>query len=120
MCYNKRTLWNKGGDFMRKAAWIRDRRTALRLSQQEAADRAGVSQTQWAKWEQQEIFKRESVKKIALALEMPLDEAMEKAGFLPGPPDVPAELVSVWERVPAEKRPQFLRLMREAASFVGT
>lgn len=105
---------------MLRTAWIRDRRDALRLSQTEAAKRASVTQAQWAKWEAQSDLKRESVRKIAMALEMDVHEAMQNAGYLSCLPDSIApdeELTLIVRKIPCEKQTAFVDAIRQLASI---
>ncbi len=101
---------------MHFAQWVVTRRKALRLSQSECADRAGVSTPVWCEYEKEEKKaqpRRSTVEKIARALEVPIDEAMQEAGYSPhAVTDIPAELESIWRRVPSERQAGFLRAVR--------
>ena len=111
---------------MHFADWIATRRKALRLSQSECAERAGVSTPVWCEYEnveKQAQPRRSTVEKIARALEVSLDEALIEAGYsLHSAPDVPARLLASWRKVaaaPMEKQRAWLDSVDRSADLVS-
>jgi transcriptional regulator with XRE-family HTH domain len=89
------------------AQWVKDTRERQDLSLVECASRAGVSHPTWIEYENTTKVKqprRETVLKIAAALGVKEEEALEASGYSSKAPDVPAELVSLWNRVPQDHR----------------
>lgn len=69
-------LWKDFG------AWVRDQRETRHLSQQGAADRAGIDRQQWYRIESGKSgTKRDTVIAIANALSVAVPEALRRAGF---------------------------------------
>jgi transcriptional regulator with XRE-family HTH domain len=97
------------------AKWVRDAREARKLTIVECATRAGISHPTWVEYEnvtKNKQPKRETVKKIALALVVDVDEAMEAAGYSAEAPDVPAEWSRLWLSTPAEEREKLMKITR--------
>lgn len=64
--------------------WLRDKRIAAGLTQEEAAKRAGLTRAMWAKLEGDESgTRREKIPGIAQAIEANLAETYERAGYAP-------------------------------------
>jgi transcriptional regulator with XRE-family HTH domain len=106
-----------GGDNMSFAKWVRDAREARKLTIVECATRAGISHPTWVEYEnatKNKQPKRETVKKIALALGIDVDEAMEAAGYSADTPDVPAEWARLWLSTPPDQREKLMKITRGA------
>lgn len=105
--------------------WVRETREGLRpaVSQEECARRYGVSQAAWAKFESQSGQpQRRTVEKIADSLGVPRSEALEAAGYSSAPADVPARLVSAWEKLrnaPIKKQNAWLDSVDSMADAVS-
>lgn len=100
------------------AQWFFQRRKELGLSQGIVAELSGLSRQQIIRIEKGESgTTHESLAGIARALQVSTDLLAQYAGLGSDttPNDIPVELVSAWNRVPTEKRPQFLRAVREMA-----
>lgn len=103
---------------MHFAEWVMTRRKALGLSQMEAAEKAGVHQSVWSEYENPQRDtqpRKKTVIKVADALRASHAEALEAAGYNAEKSDIPAELITIWERVPVQKRSDFLRVAKELA-----
>lgn len=97
------------------AKWVRDAREARKLTIVECASRAGISHPTWIEYEnttKNKQPKRETVKKIALALGIEVDEAMEAAGYSAEAPEVPAEWSRLWLSTPTEEREKLMKITR--------
>ena len=95
--------------------WVLKTRDSKNLTQQEAADLAAVDRQTWYRIEKGNSTKRESVIKIAEALDADIDYALELAGF--------ASLAAVKARINEESKTSepvtdaaVLRLSRERFS----
>lgn len=72
-------LWREFG------AWMRSRREGLRMSQEVAAGKAGMARQQWYRIEKGESgTKRSTIERIARALQVNTNEALQRAGFSSG------------------------------------
>ena len=97
------------------AKWVRDAREARKLTIVECASRAGISHPTWVEYEnvtKNKQPKRETVKKIAAALGVSVDEAMEAAGYSADVPEVPVEWARLWLATPTEQRDKLLKITR--------
>jgi transcriptional regulator with XRE-family HTH domain len=85
------------------AEWIVLKRKAKRMSQAECAKAAGVSTPVWCEYENTEKQaqpRKDTVRKIAQALDVSIEEAMQAAGYDVGlQAEVPAKLLSAWRKV---------------------
>ncbi len=100
------------------AQWVKDTRERQQLSIVECATRAGVSHPAWIEYENTTKGRqprRDTVLKIAEALAVKEEEALESAGFRTTMPAVPQELVSIWERVPEDQKQGFLSVLHAFA-----
>lgn len=87
---------------MHFAEWVLMRRKALRMSQAECAERAGVSTPVWCEYENTERNaqpRKATVVKIADALGISRSEALEAAGYVVNAPEVPPKLVAAWRKM---------------------
>jgi transcriptional regulator with XRE-family HTH domain len=99
---------------MHFAKWIQMTREAQGFLMHECAERAGVSQAAWSQYEDETRYKQarqDTVRKIARALRVSEEEALKAAGYA-SDVSVPAELVSIWHRIPQDRRSGFLRAVR--------
>ena len=105
----------KGGDnVVNFAIWVRDTRTARRMTQTECAARAGMKLQQWNQIEKQvKNPERPTVLNVARGLQVSETEALSAAGYQSVPMDVPAELATIWQSVPRERQAGFLRAVRQ-------
>jgi transcriptional regulator with XRE-family HTH domain len=105
------------------AEWIVTKRKAQRMSQVECAKAAGVSTPVWCEYENIERKaqpRRDTVRKIALALDVPVDEAMQAAGYDIGTDaEVPPEWARLWTETPVEKRPGLLKATRGVQEVIA-
>ena len=75
--------------------WVKQHREAAKLSQEGAAEKAGLSRYQWIRIENaQSGTKRDTVKKIAEVLNGNEDEALKLAGFNPKSENTEDELTA--------------------------
>src|SRR5579862_6217255 len=102
--YNKSRHPRKEVIILTFGEWLQERRLALNLTQEEAAKRADLTRAMWAKLEADNTgTRRATVRRIAMALESNVDEALERAGFNSSGSFAPdAELASIVDTVPAE------------------
>jgi transcriptional regulator with XRE-family HTH domain len=109
---------------MHFAEWVTMRRKALGLSQSEIAERANVHQSVWSEYENPDRKaqpRRSTVLKIANALGLPHEDALEAAGYIAKSPEVPAEVVSMWQRAKrAGKECEMLRAWRATVDLVAS
>lgn len=107
---------------MNFSQWVVQTREAQKLSQTECALRAGIRQPSWQEYEAVNRPRaRKTVEKIADALGVKRAEALEAAGYATEPPDVPAEVVSYWQRaVRAGKETEMLKAWRATADLVAS
>lgn len=97
--------------------WVKQARDRLELSQEECASRAGVHQSVWSEYENAEKKaqpRRSTVLKIARALGVSDDEALQSAGYAatPSTTEVPAEWRAILDkamRLPTDKRERLRR-----------
>lgn len=94
--------------------WLRQVRREKGLTQEEVAKAAGLSRQFINRVEAGEYnIDEDTAPRLALAIGEDADIVREKAGFAKkNPTDVPAELVSIWHRVPKDRRSGFLRAVR--------
>lgn len=109
--------------------WVRSTRRARNWTLVEVADRAGIKQPVWSQWESgKAVPRRETVIKIADALMVPREDALLRAGYLPGAEHNEArEGVSPLSReidtfllnVPEDRRPTAEHIIRESARTIS-
>lgn len=86
--------------------WVRTTRRAKDLTLEEVSGRADVSQPVWSKWESGKAApRRETVVKIADALQEPLDSALLLAGYTPSAPGGVSDLAQQIEPFLLRLRP---------------
>lgn len=97
--------------------WIDEKQYAAgKISDAELGRRVGLSRQQVGAIKKgQSGTKADVIRSIAASLEANEDEALQLWTFGEKQPEIPAELVSIWERVPIQKRSDFLRVARELA-----
>lgn len=79
---------SNGKEHRELALWLKSHRRAKGINQTEAARRARMSRTQWARLELGECgTKRENVPLIAKAIDADLAETYRRAGYAPPVPD---------------------------------
>ena len=104
---------------MHFGAWIAQQRDAKKMTITECAKRGGVAVPVWQRYETSDPgrqWRRKTVEHIALALGVPVAEALAAAGFATQQPtDLPIELINAYLRVPADQRPRFLRTVSSVA-----
>jgi transcriptional regulator with XRE-family HTH domain len=61
--------------------WLRSRRMIARLTQDEAAQAAGVSRRQWIRYEQGSKMLRKKIKRVAAAINVPEQRMLDRAGY---------------------------------------
>jgi putative transcriptional regulator len=95
-------------------AYVRQLRRSKNMTQDELAKLAGLSRQFVNRLEAGEYgIDEETAPRLALALGVDADEVRERAGFVrKSQTEVPAELVSIWHRVPQDRRSGFLRAVR--------
>lgn len=108
--------------------WVRATRRAKDLTLNEVAERAGVKQPVWSQWESgKAVPRRETVIKIADALQESHKEVLMRAGYLPSEPEccqtedsrqLWAELEPILMGFPADKRPVAKRMMVDYARSI--
>jgi len=88
---------------MQLGQWIRRTRKDKDLTMEECAARAGVGQSVWSEWENENRQRRPAtIKKIAKGLGVPATEALEVAGYHTEPK---AEYSELWIGLsPSQKR----------------
>lgn len=101
------------------AEWVVLKRKAQRMSQSECAKIAGVSTPVWCEYENTEKKaqpRKETVKKIAQALSVPVQEAMQAAGYDAhiDPAEIPTEWARLWTETPASQRSRLLKITKGA------
>lgn len=106
---------------------IKQRRAELQKTASECAALAHMTPSEWSRWEsgqsrrkdgQPSEPRRETIEAISYALECSAVELMAAAGMTEQP-DYPAELATIWNRVPRERQAGFLRAVRSVADAVS-
>lgn len=103
--------------------WVRASRRAKDLTLLEVAERAGVKQPVWSQWESGRATpRRETVIKIADALQVPHKEALMRAGYMPSETSccdtgashrIWSQLEPILMGLPADKQPVAERMLTE-------
>lgn len=97
------------------AQWVKDTRGRQQLSIVECAARAGVSHPAWIEYEnttKQKQPRKETVLKIAGALNITESVALEAAGFSSAPAKVSAEIESVLKQIPQDRMSGAVNILR--------
>ena len=110
------------------AQWVREQRLARGFSTSECAERAGVKQPVWSEYESEANSgqpRRSRVEKVALGLQMPIDEVLVAAGLLPrsDQPSLSPEVLEfsrLLNSLPAAKRAAMVRLVRSSYEALST
>ena len=79
------------------AEWVHDTRVSFRLTQEECATRAGIEQPSWKSYEDRlanRVPRPETIKKIAFALGVSEDDALQAAGRTPKAKSKADDLIS--------------------------
>jgi transcriptional regulator with XRE-family HTH domain len=101
--------------------WLKAKRLALKLTQEETAKRAGLTRPMWAKLEADESgTRRGNIPRIAAALEADITETYERAGFSsPDPIEADVKLGVHLHRIlrdlPPEKRERIETMLLQNA-----
>ena len=98
--------------------WIRARRNEMRLSQEQASSRAGITKQHWGRLEAGNSgTRRETAECIALALDLPLQEVLRAAGYATDSIDdynlEEQEIITYYRGTPPDLRPAAKALLRE-------
>lgn len=101
-------------------AWIQETRKQKGLSMEECAERAGVTQPAWSKWESSSAehqFRKETVVKIADALGANRSDALTASGRHSSDPDLELgrRLWPILMQAPVHKRGQIEQALESMA-----
>lgn len=108
---------------MHFAEWIALKRKAQRMSMADCAKIAGVSTPVWHEYENLEKRaqpRQNTVKKIALALGVSEEEALQAAGYDTGAKtELPPEVYAYFRMVPREKHASLTEIIGTAAKALS-
>lgn len=113
---------------MSLAQAMKQRRAEIRKTAAECASGADMTSSEWSRWEAGQSRRKdgkpseprtETLSAIAKALDLSVTELRERAGMQEALPELPAEVFTMWSRVPVAKQRAVMDNWRSVVDLVS-